>query len=637
MITKTSGGVSVGRMHSCEKKWARPGTAGIATVLYSVILLFSLISMQLPISADFSQDHPIPADFPEENEKTDADPPAAPALVWSVLEGPSNENVLISWSLSADDGAGDDDVSHYAIYYSVIYDGDGYSYLGEVNMSETSFTHILAGDGDWNSYFYYVQANDTSGNANWSGQAGKLARYLEEGKQIASIPLVQEDTTLEVVLQTLEGCYKHVRYYKSSDQSHHWKSYWTFKTYRTLFEINHTMGFWIDMTRDDHLVVAGLVPDVTGIALGHGWNFVGYPSFLERRVSEALADVDWMKVQGYNDVPPFHLNQLTGNDSMRAGEGYWIWVDLPQVWEVSNKPAPSPYIVWTTHADGQTDVPLDAPVLVKFSKEMNTSSVTWTTIPDPGGYSEYWSEGNTLLEIHPVNLWPENTTITFEIYGKDLEGNPLVPGPVPNPWTFTTGVGKAPCITATSPAHGAVNVSFLASIYVIFSEPMNTSSVTIALLPYTLKSIVWLDSTTMVITPRPVWIRCTLYTVEITSGQSQSGLPLIPGPVPNPWSFTIECPFYVVMTDPSWNETGVHLYKNITIEFSKDVNISSFQWTISPDPGNWNVTWNTSRVVYLSHDVPFQSATWYTFTIIEVQALAGDRIENYYFSFWTEA
>ncbi|MCJ2556795.1 MAG: hypothetical protein LN415_06760, partial [Candidatus Thermoplasmatota archaeon] len=105
---------------------------------------------------------------------------------------------------------------------------------------------------------------------------------FKTGKQIASIPLVQEDTTLEVVLRTLEGSYRHVRYYKSSDQSGHWKSYWTFKTYRTLFDIDHTMGFWIDIVKPDDLVVAGLVPEVTQIELGHGWNFVGYPSFTYR-------------------------------------------------------------------------------------------------------------------------------------------------------------------------------------------------------------------------------------------------------------------------------------------------------------------------------------------------------------------
>jgi hypothetical protein len=157
---------------------------------------------------------------------------------------------------------------------------------------------------------------------------------MEKGKQIASVPLVQADTTLETVLQTLDGSFKHVRYYKSFGQGPHWKSYWTFKKYRTLFDIDHTMGFWIDITRADDFVVAGLVPEVTHIELGHGWNFVGYPSFIDRTLSQALSGVDWEKAQGYDYNPPFNLKKLFGSDVMTAGEGYWVWVEIAADWIV---------------------------------------------------------------------------------------------------------------------------------------------------------------------------------------------------------------------------------------------------------------------------------------------------------------
>lgn len=181
-----------------------------------------------------------------------------------------------------------------------------------------------------------MQANDTDDYTNWKGQAGKFVRFLEAGKRIASIPLIQDDETLETVLQSLDGSYNHVRYYKSSDQSHHWKSYWTFKRYHTLYDINHRMGFWIQITRDDHLVVAGLVPEVTEIELGHGWNFVGYPCFTPMPIMDALADVDYKMVDGYSDTPPYHLRHLSSSDIMIADEGYWVWVDPPQIWLLTN-------------------------------------------------------------------------------------------------------------------------------------------------------------------------------------------------------------------------------------------------------------------------------------------------------------
>jgi hypothetical protein len=76
------------------------------------------------------------------------------------------------------------------------------------------------------------------------------------------------------------------------------------------------------------------VPEAAEIALGHQWNFVGYPSFIPMQIADALADVDYEKVDGYDHTPPFHLKHLTDTDVMVPGEGYWVWVDLPQTWYV---------------------------------------------------------------------------------------------------------------------------------------------------------------------------------------------------------------------------------------------------------------------------------------------------------------
>lgn len=262
--------------------------------------------------------------------------PDPPGLEGAMLAGNNLENVLIRWQLSADDGSGEMDVINYAIYHSLSYDsnGVGYAFMVELPAGSTSFLHVGVGDGESNNHFYYVQANDTEGLVSWSGQAGKFVRLIETGRKLASIPLIQDDTTLEVVLQTINGSYNHVRYYKSSDQSDHWKSYWTFKTYRDLFEIDHTMGFWIEMTRADSLVVAGLVPGVTAVELRNGWNLVSYPSFTASTVQGALSTIDWKMIDGYSDIAPYHLRHLDSTDFMTPGEGYWIWVDLDQIWEI---------------------------------------------------------------------------------------------------------------------------------------------------------------------------------------------------------------------------------------------------------------------------------------------------------------
>ncbi|MCK4457426.1 MAG: Ig-like domain-containing protein [Thermoplasmata archaeon] len=705
----------------------RPDRGGKA-VAYAVALFLLLVLIQWPVGGYSPDDH-LPSTSPDRNETTDTDPPAAPVLASAVLAGASNENVLVSWELSADDEAGDDDVSHYAIYLSGAYDyeGDGYSYLGQAGSGETSFTHSLAGDGDWLNHFYYVQANDTSGNGNWSGQAGKFVRFIEKGKHLASVPLVQEDTTLEVVLQTLAGSFKHVRYYKSSDQSDHWKTYWTFKTYGTLFDIDHKMGFWIDMTKDDHLVVAGLVPEMTQIELGHNWNLVSYPSFIDRTVSDALAGIDWVKVQGWGATPPYHQKQMSASDIMTAGEGYWIWVDLPQVWVVSNKPLDPPYIVDAHPPDGALNVPLNASIFIKFSKEMNTSSSIVIVNPDPGGYAYFWSEGNTLLEIRHT-LWPEATVLTCEIQAEDLDGNSLVPGSVPNPWSFTTtfdypqvlniepppgaGVDPHQCLTIsfsepmdpssvivtimpfvaiiltwnsnytelticpepqwnectiyivtimgndmagnpllghgpvplpfqfmttcynpyiveTDPLNGSLDIPLTHPISVRFSEPMNTASVywTVWPDPGGWDAAKWYENDTlMVLNHSNMFSPCTTYGVEVTSGVDKAGNPLIPGPVPNPWSFTAVsfCP-YIISTDPYDNETNVSLTQDIVITFSAPMNASTLVWSITPDPdpGGWSDIWPGPDLLVLTHVNPFQSSTTYTLELIYIEGENG--------------
>lgn len=269
-------------------------------------------------------------------EEVPGDPPAPPTLESAVLSGGNIENVSIRWQLSADDGSGDMDVTNYAIYHSLSYDpnGNGYEFLAEVPAGNTSFLHEGAGDGELNNHFYYVQANDTERLFAWNGQAGKFVRTLNMGFQLASVPFIQDDTTLETVLQTLEGSYRHVRYYRSSDQNDHWKSYWTFKTYRDLFEIDHMMGFWIEMMKDDDLVVVGIIPEVSEIVLGHGWNLVGYPSLVDRTVDDALSAIEWKMVDGYDNSPPYHLRHLGLGDIITAGEGIWIRVDYDQIWQV---------------------------------------------------------------------------------------------------------------------------------------------------------------------------------------------------------------------------------------------------------------------------------------------------------------
>ena len=55
----------------------------------------------------------------------------------------------------------------------------------------------------------------------------------------------------------------------------------------------------------------------------------------------------------------------------------------------------------------------------------------------PGSGSPTWSNEGTVLTIAlPTLAYSQTYTVTIE--AADDEGDPLIPGPVPNPWSFTT-------------------------------------------------------------------------------------------------------------------------------------------------------------------------------------------------------
>ena len=139
-----------------------------------------------------------------------------------------------------------------------------------------------------------------------------------------------------------------------------------------------------------------------------------------------------------------------------------------------------PVILSTDPADGALNVPVTHPLGIAFSEDMDRSSVTLTLAPMVALQVTWSSSGD--LVISPAAGWPSCTAVTILVNGQDLAGNPLAPGPVPNPWTFTTTCGF-PYIVSTNPADGAVEVPPGGDVVIGFSEPMEPASVGWSLAP----------------------------------------------------------------------------------------------------------------------------------------------------------
>ena len=279
---------------------------------------------------------------PRSNEAnaTPTTTPQAPSIVQADLTGNGAKNVSIVWTLSLDDGSGQNSVVGYAVRRSTSYDfgGLGYGIVGYVPKGETQFIDHLAGEGNPNNYFYFVCTIDLNNLSSCStNQAGKFTRNLSEGVNLASIPLVQSDESVARVLQTVK--FDKAWTYLASDCDDQWKWYMTFKSYLgDLKTVNHRMGVWINVTKDSNLTVAGLVPPLTEISLEAGWNLIGFPSFNSTTtVGDLRAGTGAARVEGFNPLDsPYFLRALTDGEILQAGYSYWVYLESIAIWTVTN-------------------------------------------------------------------------------------------------------------------------------------------------------------------------------------------------------------------------------------------------------------------------------------------------------------
>jgi hypothetical protein len=293
-----------------------------------------------------------------------------------------------------------------------------------------------------------------------------------------------------------------------------------------------------------------------------------------------------------------------------------------------NCPPSPPYIVSTDPYHTERDVPLLWPITVVFSEEMDPATVTYQfLLGPPVALTSAWSSGNTVLELTHTDPFTENMAYQILISGKDMDGNDLVANPinpsVVNPWIFVT-LATYPYVSNTNPALGQADVSLTANIVVDFSEPMNTTSIQWTIDPNITLTQGWsMGDARLTLSHVEDFKQCIPYTVEITEGEDKSGLPLIPGSKPNPWSFTTACinPFitdvypYPLMDD-------VPLSMPIYVNFSKTMDTATVTITPTP-PISLTPTWtDLDRRLRLTH-ANFPGCTPYEIRV-EGKDLAGN-------------
>jgi len=268
-----------------------------------------------------------------------------------------------------------------------------------------------------------------------------------------------------------------------------------------------------------------------------------------------------------------------------------------------------PVIDATNPAQGAADIPLNAPIVVDFSEPMDIATVNVSIAPAIT-LSRTWSNGDRTLTLTHATDFEQCTNYAVTIDGRDLAGLQLIPGPVPNPWDFTS-VCTIPFIVTTNPAHQQTGVPGTASVVVNFSEPMQRPTVTYTSSPVTAFTQTWSNGDrTLTLSHAVAWADCTMVTMEITAGKDLDGNDLWPGKhnghADNPWKFAVTCPSpFIIFTLPQDGDTGVDQFGNISIQFSEAMNTGSVTVELSP-PLAVTLTWmGLDQLLVVSHTLPF--------------------------------
>jgi hypothetical protein len=261
----------------------------------------------------------------------------APTGLMAELSPTPFQDVYLSWTLSADDGAGENDVVQYDVYRGTAYDPSGASYglIGAVSAGTSIYTDAGAGDGDTNDYFYMVVAVDDDANtASAEDHAAKIARFMTAGANLASNLLTLTDPTLTTLMQTVS--FDTVWIYDPTAPNP-WQDYDVNKPWLMAGAVDNGHGAWVNVLADDWLTYAGIVPTPSiDIPMYAGWNLVGFPTFSTTyTLADFMADTGATMVETYDPAGPYHLRKMTNMaETFIPGSAYWAWVPADTTWTV---------------------------------------------------------------------------------------------------------------------------------------------------------------------------------------------------------------------------------------------------------------------------------------------------------------
>ena len=280
---------------------------------------------------------------------------------------------------------------------------------------------------------------------------------------------------------------------------------------------------------------------------------------------------------------------------------------------LASEPGQLPHIVGTFPENGQTDVPLDQPILIAFDQPMMMDSLWWAVDLLPQvEYTITLMDDYILLAI-PLERYEAGTTYTFRV-GPPAITSSGMPLQEDNFLQFTTvESGPVPRVLETTPVNGQFDASPGQTIEIYFSQPMNPASVEsgIETSPTIKYAVQWLQGNTVaVLQPLEPLEFNTTYTVSISPAVlSATGVPLEGG---------YDLSFFTGLEDPpeisgtSPADGQIDIPRNYTIEicFERPMDTASVEAALEVTPNfDYTVTWRENnfvmRIIPLTELDPF--------------------------------
>ncbi len=271
--------------------------------------------------------------------------------------GSTTEHNWLNWTLSADDGAGANDVDHYNIYRALAASGpwDATALIDTAPAGTATYMDLGRGEPDGINWWYVVRAEDiwgneemntiavpeistglTAYNIDLTGHASNSWVFVSFPHAVSgNIQAMLNDATLGDGATT----WTVAKWYNPQTPNDLWKTYRVGSTVNDLATISNLMGVWLWITAnggDQHLTV-GVNGDYSSTAvtvnLYTGWNMVGYPSATSRAESATLpAAADFVAV--WQAATPYITQHAKGAALMAAGNAYWVHVTADCTWTV---------------------------------------------------------------------------------------------------------------------------------------------------------------------------------------------------------------------------------------------------------------------------------------------------------------